>query len=160
MIIEDIGTEVSDDTSFALAWAGTFATLDDLAARVGPRFLPYLRDSIRQTPSGWRLAFDPHDMVVSQSHLNGDHWNDWLATRCPALLIRGLESKVTIPTQVEQMAARRPNTRLQSIEGGHVVHFDNPAGFTEAVQAFLQELARAPVSVCVRAPHPAGAIGV
>jgi esterase len=140
LIIEDIGAEVSADTTFALAWEGTFATREALAERVGPRLLPCLQDSFRRTPSGWRLAFDPRDMVVSQSHLNGDHWDDWLATSCPALLIRGLESRLTTPSQVEQMAARRPSTRLQSLEGGHVVHLDNPAGFTEAVQAFLQEL--------------------
>lgn len=73
LIIEDIGAEVHDDTSFALAWEGTFTTAEALAEQVGPRFLPYLRDAFRRTPDGWRLAFDPRDMVVSQSHLNGDH---------------------------------------------------------------------------------------
>jgi len=38
------------------------------------------------------------------------------------------------------MAARRPNTRLVTLEGGHVVHRDNPTGFTSAVQAFLRDL--------------------
>ena len=29
-------------------------------------------------------------------------------------------------THLEQMALRRPNTTLCTIEGGHVVHIDNP----------------------------------
>jgi len=157
LIIEDIGAEMRDDTSFALAWEGTFATRKTLAERVGPRLLPYLQDSVRQTPSGWRLAFDPRDMVVSQSHLNGDHWDDWLATRCPALMIRGLDSRVMTPFQVEQMAVRRPHTHLQSLAAGHVVHMDNPAGFGEAVEAFLREL-RMPRSQSGKRPRRAGGL--
>ncbi len=145
LILEDIGAEVSEDTSFVLAWEGTYPSQEALAERVGPRFVPYLRESFRQTASGWRLAFDPHDMVVSQRHVNGDHWGDWLATRCPALLICGEQSRVTRASQLEEMAARRPNTRLQVLKGGHVVHVDNPEGFTGAVRAFLQELQGAPV---------------
>lgn len=114
LIIEDIGAEESADTdfSFVLAWQGTFAMRQELDERVGPRYLPYFQDSFRQTPGGWKLAFDPQEMVVSQRLLAGDHWADWLASRCPALLIRGLQSRVTTPAHVEQMAARRPNTRL------------------------------------------------
>jgi pimeloyl-ACP methyl ester carboxylesterase len=61
---------------------------------IGPRLAPYFFDSFRQAPAGWRLAFDPRDMVASQSCLNGDHWKDWLATDCPALVIRGRDSRV------------------------------------------------------------------
>jgi pimeloyl-ACP methyl ester carboxylesterase len=140
MIIEDVGVEESGGgMDFVLAWQGNFATREELAERVGPRYLPYLQQSFRQTPGGWKLAFDPRDMVVSQSHIEGDYWADWLATSCPALLIRGLESKLTMPAHLEQMAARRPSTRLRSLDGGHVVHVDNPAGFTEEVKAFLQD---------------------
>lgn len=140
LIIEDIGTVVADDTSFALAWSGTFATRDELAERVGPRFLPYLQDSFRETPGGWRLAFDPRDTVASQGFLNGDHWSDWLASDVPALLVRGRASRVTTAATVEEMAARRPNTRLVTLDGGHVVHIDNPVGFLAAVQNFLSTL--------------------
>ncbi len=140
LIIEDIGAEIADDTSFALIWAGTFKTREDLAQCVGPRFLPYLQDSFRETAKGWQLAFDPNDTVASQKCLNGDHWQDWLATNCPALLIRGADSRVTKPEHIEQMAARRPNTQLRVIKGGHVLHTENPADFNEAVRAFLRQL--------------------
>jgi pimeloyl-ACP methyl ester carboxylesterase len=39
------------------------------------------------------------------------------------------------------MAARRSNTVLGILDGGHVVHFDNPDGFAKEVRAFLQALA-------------------
>lgn len=140
LIIEDIGAVVADDTSFALPWGGTFPTREALVERVGPRFLPYLQDAFRQTPGGWRLAFDPRDTVASQQQLNGDHWTDWLATDCPALLIRGRESRVTNPVVIAEMATRRRNTRLVTLDGGHVLHVDNPRAFTEAVKAFLRTL--------------------
>ena len=141
LVIEDMDVVVDDDISSSLAWAGEFPTQEALAARIGPRLSPYLEESFRQTPSGsWRLAFDPTEMVISQEQLNGDHWADWLASRCPALLIRGRDSKVTTADELEQMATRRPHTRLVTLEGSHVLHVDNPAGFTETVKAFLQGL--------------------
>jgi pimeloyl-ACP methyl ester carboxylesterase len=38
------------------------------------------------------------------------------------------------------LAARRPDTRLVTLDGGHVVHVDNPAAFNEAVEGFLRAL--------------------
>jgi pimeloyl-ACP methyl ester carboxylesterase len=140
LVIEDIGAVVGDDTSFALPWGGVYETHEALAQRVGARFVPYLEPSFRETPEGWRLAFDPRDIVASQNALNGDHWNDWLASDCPALLIRGKDSRVTTQVHMEQMASRRPNTRIEVLDGGHVVHMDNPSGFAKAVKTFLQEL--------------------
>ncbi len=60
MVIEDIGVEIADDTSFALSWGGIFETREAFVERVGPRMLPYLQDSIRETPV-WKLAFDPRE---------------------------------------------------------------------------------------------------
>jgi esterase len=142
LIIEDIGAEVRDDLGFVLPWAGEFRTRTDLAARVGPRFLPYLEASFEQTRSGWKLAFEPRDIVESGKCLSGDYWQDWLASQCPALLLRGLDSRVTTQESAERMAVRRLNTSLKTLDGGHVIHFDNPTGFTSAVKEFLQGLTR------------------
>ena len=140
LIIEDIGAKINDDTRFALPWAGLYPTRAALEERIGPRFANALSSSIRETARGWRLAFDPNDTVTSQDGLNGDHWDDWLASRCPTLLIRGRDSRVTDPTQLEQMAARRANTKGMTLDGGHVVHGDNPHGFAATVKEFLNEL--------------------
>jgi len=140
LIVEDIGTVIGDDTSFALSWSGVFKTCQDLEERIGSRFFPYLKDSVRSVAGGWRLVFEPKDMVQSQQYLNGNHWADWLASTCPALLIRGENSRVTTQEHVEEMAVRRPNTFLRVLSGGHVVHFDNPKGFNVAVSDFLAQL--------------------
>jgi len=140
LIIEDIGAVVTDDISFILPWEGTFATREDLVTRIGPRFAPYFEDSIRETEAGWKLAFEPREMVASQQHLCGDHWQDWLATNCPALLIRGSESRVTSAEQLEQMARRRPNSILVTLNGGHVLHKETSSEFTRTVRTFLAGL--------------------
>ena len=140
LIIEDIGATVSDDIRFILAWAGTFPTREALVAKVGERFAPYLADSLRHTSDGWRLGFEPTEMLASQSQLIGDHWRDWLATTCPALLIRGRESRVTNLDEIEQMAQRRPNTMLVTLDGGHVLHFEDPLAFNATVRRFLDSL--------------------
>jgi esterase len=138
LIIEDIGAVINDDTSFALAWAGIFPSRAALEERVGARFMPYAADGVREVPGGWRLAFEPAEMVASQLSLNGDHWDDWLASACPALLIRGGESRVTKAEHLEEMARRRPATELRVVSGGHVVHMDNLAGVVEVVRDFLR----------------------
>jgi pimeloyl-ACP methyl ester carboxylesterase len=137
LIIEDIGAVVAADMSFVLPWAGTFPTREALEERIGQRFLPYLADSLRNTSAGWRLPFDPVDILSSQNHLNGDYWNDWLASRCPALLIRGRQSRLTTQEHFEKMVERRSNTHLATLDGGHIVHVDNPAGFANSVKNFL-----------------------
>ena len=91
------------------------------------------------TSGGW-FAFEPREMLESQRQLKGDHWADWLATECPALVIRGRESRITTQDHVEQMAARRLNTRLVTLDGGHVVHQDNPNGFADAVREIVFDL--------------------
>lgn len=140
LIIEDIGVEITVDVNFSLKWGGTFKTREDLVECVGLRLLPCLQDSFREVDGGWQLAFNPQEIATSISLTNGNHWKEWLATDCPALLIRGQESLLTTQAHFEQMALCRPNTRLRVLEGGHVVHVDNPIEFAEVVKEFLQEL--------------------
>lgn len=143
LVIEDIGVEIYDDTSFALPWGGMFATRQALEAKIGERLAPAFAPSIRESTAGWHLAFDPCDTVASQGKLNGDHWTDWLASACPTLIVRGKDSRVTDRSHLEAMAARRPHTSLTEVEGGHVVHFDNPKGFASALRQFLGSLGHA-----------------
>jgi len=140
LILEDIGAVIDGDPNMALAWEGTFNTEQELAERIGPRLAPYLRVSFRKTGAGWKLAFDPHDIARSAANLNGDFWEDWLASSCPALLIRGAESRVTNQEHLEEMARRRPRTTFRQLPGGHVAHASHPDQFEQAVRTFLQEL--------------------
>ena len=140
LVLEDIAVEPGADIGFVRAWSGDFPTRDALAERIGPRFLPYLEDSFRESRAGWRLAFDPEDMVRSEDSLKGQYWQEWLSTTCPALIIRGRDSRVTTRPKLEEMANRRPKTLLMELQGGHVVHQDNPEAFADELGSFLQSL--------------------
>ncbi len=140
LIIEDIAVEVDADIGFVRAWSGTFPTRGALAVRIGPRLLPYLEDSFQESHDGWRLAFDPEDMVRSEEWLKGQYWQEWLSTSCPALATRGADSRVTTREQMEEMARRRPNTVFLELEGGHILHQDTPERFATELRSFLQSL--------------------
>jgi pimeloyl-ACP methyl ester carboxylesterase len=137
LVIEDIGVEISEEPTFVLQWGGTFANRQELVDRIGPRLAPYVLGSIRETPQGWTLAFEPREMLASQRHVNGNHWQDWMASDCPALVIRGSTSRLTTRAALEEMAARRPRTRFVELDGGHAIHVDNPSGVAAVVRAFL-----------------------
>lgn len=140
LVLEDISVEPGADIGFVRAWSGDFPTRGALAERIGPRFLPYLEDSFREGRNGWRLAFDPEDMVRSEEALKGQYWQEWLSTTCPALIIRGRDSRVTVRQKLEEMAHRRPNTVFAELQGGHVVHQDSPEVFANELRSFLQSL--------------------
>ncbi|QWU15837.1 Pimeloyl-ACP methyl ester carboxylesterase [Paenibacillus sophorae] len=139
LIIEDIGAVVNDNLSFTGRWPRRMPTKEALIAALG-RVGPAFAYSMREYGDGWGLPFVPEDMAVSQRHLNGDHWDDWLATDCPALLLHGMRSTCLSYDQAEEMASRRPNTKLVHFEAGHSIHFDALDPFIEAIQAFLKSI--------------------
>ncbi|MEU8893369.1 alpha/beta hydrolase [Streptomyces sp. NPDC048442] len=139
LVVEDIGAEVDDDLSFSLSWPHRAPTRAALLEELGPS-ASYLTDAVREYADGWGLAFDPKDMNASQQQLNGDHWDDWLASDCPALLIRGSRSTVLSAGHAKDMAARRPRTQLVELQAGHTVHETVPAEFAAAIGEFLSTL--------------------
>jgi len=142
LVVEDTGAVIDDDLGFVQDWAGVYPSREALGARIGPRLRPYVEASFRNSAEGWRVAFDPADMMVSQATLNGDHWADWLGSDCPALLVRGAQSRLSDPALFEEMAARRPHTTLATLPGGHVLHQDNPELFSRTVREFLGRTVR------------------
>ncbi|WP_455433165.1 alpha/beta fold hydrolase [Streptomyces roseolilacinus] len=139
LVVEDIGAVVDDDLSFCLAWPERAPTRSALVEALGDS-AHYLTDAIREYPDGWGLAFRPEDMVASQRRLNGDHWDDWLAGDCPALLVHGTSSDVLGADHAREMADRRPGTRLVHLPAGHTVHETVPERYAAVVREFLASL--------------------
>ncbi|MBT2367009.1 alpha/beta hydrolase [Streptomyces sp. ISL-10] len=139
LVVEDIGAEVDDDLSFCLSWPRRAPTRAALIEGLGES-ARHLGDAIREHSDGWGPVFDPKDMVVSQQCLNGDHWEDWLASDCPALLVHGTRSDVLSEGHAADIVARRPGTRLARLPTGHTVHESDPAGFSAVVREFLQSV--------------------
>ncbi|MCX5198785.1 alpha/beta hydrolase [Streptomyces sp. NBC_00249] len=90
--------------------------------------------------SGWRVAFHPQDQLDSIEACRGDHWDTWLKSTCPALLVHGTRSLALPQETAEAMTARRPGTAYAPLDGDHFVPFTNPEGFHAAVRDFLAGL--------------------
>jgi esterase len=141
MVIEEGPPEQRESMSFVLDWRGVYPTSEALEQKIGERLAWSVKPSFRETARGWTLAFDPGELVSMKEVLNGNFWSDWLATTCPALVIRGTDSKAVDGKVLESMAARRPNTELVTLKAGHVTHHDDLAGFTSSVRALLGRIA-------------------
>ncbi|MFD7630080.1 alpha/beta fold hydrolase [Streptomyces sp. NPDC059851] len=136
--LPDTGTGPLD---FVLGFPYTAATREELIAACGP-VGPIVAPALRPLPdgSGWRLPFHPRDTVDSENAVHGDHWEQWLAGECPALLVHGLKSQVLPPEQARDMVARRPRTAYRPLETDHFVQVGDPEGFARAVRDFLDTL--------------------
>ncbi|KUF15771.1 alpha/beta fold hydrolase [Streptomyces silvensis] len=136
LVVVEIGAVVDGDLSFCLAWPERAPTREAFEDALGDSAY-YLAHAIREYPDGWGLTFAPQDMALSQEQANGDHWDDWLSSVCPALLIHGTRSGVLSGRHAEDMVARRPRTQLGELPTGHTVHDTDPVGFAAAVVKFL-----------------------
>ena len=141
LVIEDIGVVVKDETSFVLNWTGTFETREQLEGVVGPRFLPYLKDSFRQGPDRWRLAFDPKEMLESQRCLLGDHLKDWLGSSCACTIDSRRRKSGNVASTFGRKGGAEVEYIFRQLPGGHVVHFDSPEAFMHTMRNFLIERA-------------------
>ena len=140
LVVEEGSPEQHEPFTFVLDWRGLYPTREALEQKIGERLAWSVKPSYRETAHGWTLAFDPDDLVAMAKALAGDYWADWMVSTCPALVVRGTNSRAVDGKLLESMAARRPNTELVSLEAGHVTHHDDPAGFVSNVRAFLRKL--------------------
>ncbi|MFC5736412.1 alpha/beta fold hydrolase [Sinirhodobacter huangdaonensis] len=140
MIIEDIGVNMQDDSApFVTNWSGTFRLREALEERLGPRLSPYLQNSICRVKNGWTLNFDPAEFLESEQATNGDHWNVWLQSRCPALVVSGGESRVSDAGELRVMAEKRDAAAFAQLKAGHSVHIDARSEFVNLLRQFLKQ---------------------
>lgn len=140
MVVEEGPAEEHEPLKFVLDWSGLYPTRAALEQKIGARLAWSVAPSFRETARGWTLAFDPEDLVLMQEVLNGDFWKEWLGSTCPALVVRGSQSKAVDGSLLQAMSERRPNSQLLTLDAGHVAHHDAPEQFNSAVRNFLDNL--------------------
>lgn len=139
MVIEESPAVEDGNLDFMRAWDGVFPTRDALAGAIGTRLLWSVEPSFRQMDGGWTLVFSANQLADAQHGLNGNFWDDWLATKHPVMLVRGTDSRAVNGELLSEMARRRPATRLENLDAGHVAHHDAPAAFGNLTRAFLAD---------------------
>ncbi|MFG2987971.1 alpha/beta fold hydrolase [Streptomyces sp. NPDC048257] len=123
--------------AFVLALPYSAATREELLHALGPA-APMLGGALRPLPQGgWRLPFHPQDTVASETAVHGDHWKQWLATSCPALLLHGTSSQVLTAEHAAEMTTRRHRTTYAPLDADHFLQLRDPEGVHAAVQTFL-----------------------
>ncbi|WP_433565311.1 alpha/beta fold hydrolase [Nocardia sp. CA-151230] len=134
-----LGLDGHNPLSFVAGLPYEAATREQLVEAMGP-MAAHFGALVRERADGsWSLPFHPLDIVVSEDLVHGDHWSDWIAGTCPALLIRAAHG--VIPADMaEAMRDRRPGTRMVELDTDHFVYAGDPAGFADAVNDFLSSL--------------------
>ncbi|MFJ9646996.1 alpha/beta fold hydrolase [Streptomyces sp. NPDC004244] len=120
----------------------TAATREELLEAAGPVGSQFVAPALRPLPdgTGWRLPFHPQDVLDAIAGVRGDHWDAWLGSHCPALLIHATHSASLPQATADAMVARRPDTAYEAVEGDHFVPFTRPDAFHSAVEKFLSGL--------------------
>ncbi len=138
LIVVDIGTDLKEAVDFIV----------DRSDERRNRGVPNERDrelrpaSIREFVPGSTIgrALSSEPKEIAGPERRDLCCPDWTATDCPALLIRGAHSRLTTAAQLSEMAGRRHNTKLVTLQTGHFVHLDDPEAFETTVRAFVEEL--------------------
>ncbi|MFB6363494.1 alpha/beta fold hydrolase [Paenibacillus elgii] len=141
LIIEEAGAIEKDDASFAphmIDHALTLKELGDSLIQFGIQSAGYFLESAVETEAGWRFRFDKNHLDEVQMKLNGNWWDDFLHSSCPALLIHGKLSWVVSQEHIEEMAAKRKNTKYVVFDqSSHAVLMDEPQKYIDTVKSFL-----------------------
>ncbi len=119
----------------------SLAAVRSFFAAERPAWADYFMEVMVERADGYRPIFSFEHMLRSVQDWQGrDYWAEIEQVACPALVVRGAEGSMPRP-ELEQMAARMPQGRFVEVSGaGHVVHYDQPAGWRAAVEPFLLEL--------------------
>ncbi|MFJ6382278.1 alpha/beta fold hydrolase [Kitasatospora sp. NPDC092039] len=134
-----LGLDGPNPLAFLLGLPYEAPSREELVAALGPA-APYFADRLRRNADGgWRLPFHPKDMYDSEELVHGDHWADWTASGCPALVVRGTEGVVPAG-QAAEMAARRPGTVLVELAGDHLLPVTAADELARTVRGFLAAL--------------------
>jgi len=151
LIVVDTRMHMAEDRIAALRevgarQGGSYATREEFVARyrlrptgttAAPAIMRHVAEhAARQIDDGsWRHKFDRNIYVQSVSVDGLPYWN---RIAIPALLVKGDRSARITPQIFSEVQARCPLAELAEVpHSDHHVTLDNPAGFAQAVQAFL-----------------------
>ncbi len=151
LVIVDSTLRLTDDRAAMMRERGarqsSYGTLEDLAARyklmpsgstAGPEVINHIaRNAGRRSEDGrWRHKFD-RNVYTQRASIDGIPCFEKI--RVPTLLVKG-ETSPRISAEIfAEVRAVAPQVELAEVPGSdHHVMLDNPAGFIDAVGAFLK----------------------
>jgi N-formylmaleamate deformylase len=111
-------------------------------------FFPRWPERELQLRAEWLASCD--EEAVMETHWgfeNEDFFEYWRELTQPALLVRGEDSHVVPPAAADELRSANPTIDVIDVpEAGHMVPWDNLAGFLDAVTPALVENLRSPAA--------------
>ncbi|WP_030689301.1 alpha/beta fold hydrolase [Streptomyces sp. NRRL B-1347] len=132
------------------SWPVPFATLADVrkwfgeddpwVERPNPSRGAFFAEVMTEGPDGWRPVFDPAQMLKSRETWVYDaHWEELVQVQCPALVVRGLDGELGRAEAQEMVRVLPRGAYAEVSDAGHLVHYDRPGGWREAIEPFLDQ---------------------
>ncbi|MEQ1775515.1 MAG: alpha/beta hydrolase [Burkholderiales bacterium] len=104
-----------------------------------PEIIRHLaQHSGRQFDDGrWRYKFDRNVYAMRERMDSFPYWNK---IKIPALIIKGSRSERISPAVIAEVTSRAPQVEVAEVaDSDHHVTLDNPAGFIQALQKFINK---------------------
>ncbi len=131
------------------SWPVPFATLADVRKWFGeddpslerPRASrgDFFAEVMAEEPDGWRPVFSPEQMLrVRETWVHDAHWEELAQVQCPTLVVRGIDGELGRAEAQEMVRVLPRGIYAEVPDAGHLVHYDQPAGWRRVVEPFLQ----------------------
>lgn len=115
-----------------------FGEDDPWVERPNPARGAFFAEVMAEHPDGWRPVFDPAQMLTSrETWVHDAHWESLAQVRCPTLVVRGLDGELG-RAEAQEMVRVLPHGAYAEIpDAGHLLHYEHPEAWSEAVEPFL-----------------------
>ncbi|MFE5869586.1 alpha/beta fold hydrolase [Streptomyces roseifaciens] len=135
------------------SWPIPFATLADVRKwfaegdptleRPRPARGDYYAEIMAERADGWRPAFSRRQMLQArETYAHDAHWEELALVRCPTLVVRGPDGELGRAEAQEMVRVLPRGTYAEIQDAGHLVHYDQPEGWRQAVEGFLESALR------------------
>lgn len=132
------------------SWPLPFATLADVrqwfgaedpwAEPVNPVRGDFFAEVMEEHGDGWRPLYQPRHLLRSRDPWIRDaHWDELAQVGCPALVVRGLDGELGRAEAQEMVRVLPRGSYAEIPDAGHLVPWDQPDAWSEAVERFLCE---------------------
>lgn len=130
-------------------WPVPFATLadvrrwfgeeDPLLERPYPSRGEFFAEVMAERMDGWRPVFSRRQMLmIRQTWAYEAHWEELALVPCPALVVRGIDGELGRAEAQEMVRVLPQGVYAEVADAGHLVHYDQPEQWRQAVEPFLQ----------------------
>ncbi|MEC4016812.1 alpha/beta fold hydrolase [Streptomyces sp. H27-D2] len=131
------------------SWPVPFATLADVRKWFGeddptlerprPARGEFYAEVMAERADGWRPVFSRRQMLMArETWVHDAHWEELAQVSCPTLVVRGLDGELGRAEAQEMVRVLPQGVYAEVSDASHLVPWDQPDGWREAVEPFLE----------------------